>query len=202
MQSKRADRPPTTPACVQHHDISHLDAARTHGTLALRAAGSHQVLRPLQQLRRHALACSQRSELADQHVRNRAWPASMRGNAGTWWRLLNTNTHCKPGHTRSASNLYCRCAGYNEFVVRWLQWRQAGSPCGESLRRLCSSIKARSVATCVANSERHSATMASLSLPLPPKPLLESPAPSSTFVPARVVISPHPHMAQHAGGCL
>ena len=58
----------------------------------------------------------------------------------------------------------------------------SAAPCGDRLRRLCCSMKARSVATCVANSERHSATMASLSLPLPPKPLpasVESPAPSS-----------------------
>jgi uncharacterized membrane protein len=37
--------------------IAYLHAARANGALALRATGGNQVLRPLQQLRRHALAC-------------------------------------------------------------------------------------------------------------------------------------------------
>ena len=54
-QSRQADA--TQYTSFWNRDSPHLDTSRAHGSLALRAAGSNQILRPLQQLRRHALAC-------------------------------------------------------------------------------------------------------------------------------------------------
>ena len=54
--------------------VCHLDATRAHGALALRASSCDQVLRPLQQLCRHALPCAKvRMQPVNDRMQRHAW---------------------------------------------------------------------------------------------------------------------------------